>query len=177
MQVDDRRKVTWSRYNSVAYITGDGRGVIIRHLLRSSEDGKWTLSGPYLIPRVTIAHQGVQLSHVSWNQRTLDLAVVDVLGRISVFTIIAINRLAPTRLNISDQEDDLGAVVGMIWLNTESMVNGFFCPLICYLERLTLARCPGIVRPPRLKVYSIIACPSIKQWAPLRQRPNPLLSA
>lgn len=107
----------------MAYITGDGLGVIIRHLLRSQEDGKWTLSGPYLVPQVGVVHQGVQLCHVLWNQRTLDLAVVDVLGRISVFTIvIAINRLAITRPNISDQDDDLGAVVGMIWLNTESTV-------------------------------------------------------
>ncbi|KAI9783902.1 MAG: mediator complex subunit [Peltula sp. TS41687] len=117
------QKVTWSRYNSVACITRDGRGVIVRHLLRSPEDGRFTLGQPYPVPRLTNIHQGVQLSHLLWNQgRILELAVVDVLGRISISNIVAINRLAPSRLNISDQEDDLSAVVGMMWLNGESNV-------------------------------------------------------
>ena len=117
------RKVAWSRLGCVAFITGDGRGINVRSVVCGPKDGRWTLSQGYPTPQVSRVHGGLQLCHLSWNHSGTDLAIVDVLGRISVFTFMtALNRLGATRENISDQEDDLGAVVGLIWLNSGRMV-------------------------------------------------------
>ena len=95
----------------------------LRHLVCSPKDGQWKLSEEYNADAVTTVHSEHQIVHLSWNHTGNDLAVFDLYGQISVFTIlIALNRVTLMRRCISDPEDNLGAVVGHIWLNSDRMV-------------------------------------------------------
>lgn len=117
------RKITWSKLGCIAYITNDGRGVNLRHLVCNPKDGQWILGEEYNADAVSAVHSEHKIVHLSWNHTGNDLAVFDLYGQISVFTIvIALNRLTVLRRCISDPEDNLGALVGYMWLNTERMV-------------------------------------------------------
>lgn len=117
----------------MASITEDGQGVIIRSFLCNAEDGSWDLSRPRPLSHINLVHEGQQLIYLSWNPLGTELATVDALGRISIFTMaIAINRLNPTRPGTSDQEDDLGAIVYLTWLNPERQV----CSVLSYVQHL-----------------------------------------
>ena len=114
------RKITWSKLGCIAYVANDGRGVNLRLLLCSPKDGRWKLSEEYLAP---VVHSEHDIVHLSWNHTGNDLAIFDIYGQISVFTIvIALNHLTASRRSIADPEDNLGAIVGYMWLNTERMV-------------------------------------------------------
>lgn len=53
-----------------------------------------------------------------------ELAVVDICGRVSIlFMSTALNGFNVTRMPTVDQEDDLGGVVGMFWLNLDLHVD------------------------------------------------------
>ena len=55
-----------------------------------------------------------------------ELAVVDIYGRISVWCaqfMPVINRLALMRRCISDPEDNLSAVIGIMWLHNDRPVR------------------------------------------------------
>ncbi|KAI9885287.1 MAG: hypothetical protein M1823_002914 [Watsoniomyces obsoletus] len=116
------QKVAWSKLGCLAIISPDGRKVNVRNLQCSPDDGKWRLNRERLAFQANSAHEGHQLCHLAWNHSGAELAVVDVLGRIRIFQIVvAVNRLLASRPhdNLHHQEDDLGAVVGIVWLNTE----------------------------------------------------------
>ena len=87
------------------------------------KDGQWILGEEYNADAVSAVHSENKIVHLSWNHTGNDLAVFDLYGQISVFTIvIALNRLTVLRRCLSDPEDNLGALVGYMWLNTERMV-------------------------------------------------------
>ncbi|KAI9763955.1 MAG: mediator complex subunit [Geoglossum simile] len=116
------QKVAWSNLGCIAHVKRDGTGLVIRNLFCRPEDGKWTLGGEFPISQVSLNDDGQRIVHLSWNPSGADLAVVDVLGRLSIYTIfIAVNRVSLSRPGVVDQEDDLGAIVGMAWLNIERM--------------------------------------------------------
>ena len=95
----------------------------LRLLVCSSKDGGWKLGEEYDADAVSAVHSEHKIVHLSWNHTGNDLAVFDEYGQISVFTIItALNRLTLLRRFIVDPEDNLSAVVGYMWLNTERMV-------------------------------------------------------
>lgn len=122
-----RRKIAWSKLGCVAAIAADGRAVKVRILIRDHNNGTWTLSQESRIEQVTIAHGGQQLSHLSWSPSGVELAVVDTLGRISIFQMInAMNRYIQSRSTKSDHEDDLGVMIGMTWLTVERQVGAPF---------------------------------------------------
>lgn len=115
--------MAWSKLGCIAYITQGGQAVNIRNLLCSAEDGKWTLSGDCPLNPSSAVLEQLNLVHLSWNQTGSELAVVDMFGRISIFSIlIAMNRFATSRSCVLDQEDDLGAIVGLSWLNIDRPV-------------------------------------------------------
>ncbi|KAH0544055.1 hypothetical protein FGG08_001673 [Glutinoglossum americanum] len=116
------QKVAWSNLGCIAYVKRDGNAVVIRNLLCRPDDGRWTLGGEFPVSQVSPNDDGQQIVHLSWNPSGSELAVVDMLGRLSIFTIyITVNRLNQSRSSVVDQEDDLGAIVGMSWLNIERM--------------------------------------------------------
>lgn len=117
------RKLAWSRLGCIAYISQDGLRVHVRHLVCRPSDGKWVLSNDHPLNPVTEAHGGQTLTHLSWNETGSELAVVDVSGRVSVFSIsIALNSVAAHRQAIIDPADDGAQVVGMMWLNAQRSV-------------------------------------------------------
>ncbi len=88
-----------------------------------AEDGKWTLGRDYPLNQISSVHEQPNFVHLSWNQTGSELAVVDLFGRISIYSIlIATNRFAISRSCVVDQEDDLGAIVGLSWLNIDRPV-------------------------------------------------------
>lgn len=115
--------MSWSKLGCIAYIAQDGQDVHIRNLMCSAEDGKWSLGEDYALSQVFTSLGQQSIVHLSWNQPGSELAVVDVFGRISIFSIlIAMNRFAISRSWVVDQEDDMGAVVGLFWLNIDRPV-------------------------------------------------------
>lgn len=89
----------------------------------SPKDGRWHLSEEYNGDAVSIPHSEHEIVNLSWNHTGNDLAVFDICGQISVFTIVlALNRFMVLRRSVTDPEDHLGAVVGYMWLNLERMV-------------------------------------------------------
>ncbi len=115
--------MAWSKLGCIAYITHDGQGVDVRNLLCRAGDGKWAMSGDNPVDQVSSVHEQQHLVHLSWNHTGSELAVVDIFGRISIFSIlIAMNRFAISRSCVLDQEDDMGAIVGLSWLNIDRPV-------------------------------------------------------
>lgn len=73
---------------------------------------------------VTEAHNGNQLVHVSCNETGSELAVVDCLGRVSIYSIsMALNSITGLRQASFDSSDDSNQIVGMMWLNTTRSVS------------------------------------------------------
>ncbi|MCJ1266503.1 mediator complex subunit [Lobaria immixta] len=127
--VDDLRlsgccqKIAWSKFGCIAYITHDGRRVNLRHLLCDPQDGQWKLSETYLEEEVSTVHSDHQIVHLSWNPIGNDIAIVDVFGQISIFSVfILLNRIHVSRKCAIDPEDHLNAVVGLKWLNTDRVL-------------------------------------------------------
>lgn len=128
--------MAWSKLGCIAYITYGGQGVSIRNLLCRPEDGKWTLSGDYPLNQFSSVHEQQTLVHLSWNQTGSELAVVDICGRISIFSIlIAMNRFAVSRSCVLDQEDDMGAIVGLSWLNLDRPVASLSYLKVCNTDQ------------------------------------------
>lgn len=126
------RRIAWSNNGCIAYISRDGFDVNLRHLHCSPKDGQWKLSEEYREIAVSRVHNRHKIIHLSWNHAGRDpphvdiceLAIVDVFGQISIFTVQApiTSRLNVSRRCASDPEDHLGAVVGLSWLNIDQKV-------------------------------------------------------
>lgn len=114
------RKIAWSKLGCIAIINAEGTGVETRHLACNPVNGAWELSAAYNIGGVARIHDGVRLQHVTWSSQGADLAVVDVLGRVSFYTVyVAINALSLVTVCSIDQDDDLSALAGFWWLPPE----------------------------------------------------------
>lgn len=117
------RKIAWSKLGCISYVGKDGHAVNLRHLVCNSQDGQWKLSEENLADEVSAVQSEHQIVHLCWNHTGNDLAIINIYGQISIFTIIiALNRLTVSRRHLIDPEDHLGAVVGYMWLNTEREV-------------------------------------------------------
>ncbi|KAI5788163.1 mediator complex, subunit Med16 [Pyronema domesticum] len=115
------QRVAWSKLGCIALIDAAGTGVETRHLACNPEDGKWLLSDAYRINGVAKHHDEQKLQHLEWSSHGADLAVVDVLGNVSFFTVhVAINTLTfMTILKQPDNDDDSNALAGFWWLPAE----------------------------------------------------------
>ena len=118
------RRVDWSKSGAIAYISSDGYSVILQHLLCDPQDGQWKLSQQYVIDDAfTIQHQ-VDLVHVSWDHGGNVLAIIDAQGRMSIYAaFFTLNRMTIIRRCALDPEDDLGAVIGLMWLHADRPVG------------------------------------------------------
>jgi len=100
--------------------------VILQYLLCDSLNGQWKLSKEYLIEDLPDPQHGRELVHLSWDPTGVELAVIDVFGRISIFGVyITVNRMSLLRRCLVDPEDSLAGVVGMMWLNVDKPVRPF----------------------------------------------------
>lgn len=118
------RKLSWSKIGCISYISSDARKVILQHLLRDPINGRWELSKENVVDDISRWHGQIDLVHLSWSHTGNELAIVDRLGRTSIFGVyVAINRINVSRRCTVDPEDDLGAVVGLMWLHAEKIVR------------------------------------------------------
>ena len=117
------RKVAWSKVGCIAYITQDGRDVHLSHLRCNPKTGQWEHTGDELLDYISNIYRGRELIHLSWNPSGVELAVVDVFGRLCLFSIVVgLNRIGIIRPCIGEPEDSLNAVVGLMWLNVDRTV-------------------------------------------------------
>ena len=69
-------------------------------------------------------YRGRELTHLSWNSSGLELLVADIYGRLSIYSsLVSINRIAAAKVWMTDPEDNLNTLVGMMWLNIERAVR------------------------------------------------------
>jgi hypothetical protein len=111
----------------IAYITSDSKEVRLAYLKFERKTGTWDLkfymdeSFPGGISKI---YKGRQIQTLSWNPGGLELLVIDIHGRLSLYsTYIAINRMPPAKSWPPDGENSMGAVVGSIWLNPKKSVR------------------------------------------------------
>ncbi|KAF7719404.1 Uncharacterized protein PECH_004899 [Penicillium ucsense] len=121
-----RQRIAWSRLGAIAYISADGLRVCVRNLQSSPSDGTWGLSDEFPLAPVTEAHSGNQLLHLSWSDAGSELAVVDSMGRVSIYSIfMALNNITGLRQATYDSGDDSNQIVGLMWLNPGRQVHAF----------------------------------------------------
>ena len=88
------------------------------------KDGRWILTEGYPVHYVVRAHGGQQIAHISWNVMGTELAIIDTLGRVSFSAVyMSVNVLQCYHAHFTDQEDDLGGLVGFWWMNTDKQVG------------------------------------------------------
>ncbi|KAF2743145.1 hypothetical protein M011DRAFT_411182 [Sporormia fimetaria CBS 119925] len=110
------QRIAWSKSGCVAYISPDGYGVYLKVFSRNSSNSKWDLAKDTQL-EIPLQHNDFPYVHLSWSHLGNDLAVVDAAGRVLVFSCQGVmNRMALTRVNMSQTEAELDAVVGMNWL-------------------------------------------------------------
>ncbi|KAL9587304.1 MAG: hypothetical protein Q9212_000351 [Teloschistes hypoglaucus] len=69
---------------------------------------------------VSTIHAAHALKHLSWNHSGTELAVTDIFGSLSIFSVsVAINRCTVTKRCALDAEDNLNAIVGLAWLHQD----------------------------------------------------------
>ena len=111
-------KLNWSSTGSFAQIKEDGRKIVFRVLMRNPQTGEWPLTPESKHP--IIAGDGATWEHIQFSNLGTDLAAVDSLGRVFVYTLIGpLGRmpLAPRNIHTSDTpSSDSDAVVGLHWL-------------------------------------------------------------
>jgi mediator of RNA polymerase II transcription subunit 16 len=121
------RKIVWSKFGSLAYITADGKGIGILNLCLRPKDGTWVqnLQIDSLLPdHISKIFKGRKLCHIIWSHTGHELLVVDVFGRLAIFTVfITINRLAASKTWTAEPEDNLNALVGVTWLIAKRLVR------------------------------------------------------
>lgn len=118
--------MVWSNNGCIAYISADDRYVVLRHLFCDHQDGLWVMSKENVLEDAFKSHNGNPLVHLSWSHSGNDLAVIDVYGRISIYSVMLmppINRLSTTRRCVVDPEDNLSSVVGVMWLHNDKIVR------------------------------------------------------
>ena len=110
----------------MAYITEDLKQIRLASLRCRRQDAKWDVndySDPLLKSNIINAYKNSELVHLSWSPSGSELLVSDVHGRIAICTVVvAINRLFVAK-TIGDQDDNLNALVGMIWLPAKRPVS------------------------------------------------------
>lgn len=96
----------------------------LRNLYCNPATGFWTLSDGEEAKVIALSHNGYPLKHLSWSHSGTELAVTDILGNISVFSLLlAINRCTASRRCILGAEDNLSVIVGLAWLNQDRSVS------------------------------------------------------
>ena len=108
--------VAWSRQGHVTSISEDGKSVVFQCLMLDPIKRSWQLS-PKHVEKVG----NETLVSVCWSPMASDLAVVDVLGRLSILRPqkTAMNRYSLVWQGVADGSNDLTQAIGMHWLGQE----------------------------------------------------------
>ncbi|KAG9768903.1 Mediator of RNA polymerase II transcription subunit 16 [Exophiala dermatitidis] len=109
-------RVAWSRLGHLASISEDGCTVYLECLLYEHDAKTWRLNERHAL--TTIFEDAVSLA---WSSTGAELAVVDIKGRVWVYTAshVAINRLVLSRRGDLDEPGESSQPIGMTWLNQD----------------------------------------------------------
>ncbi|KAL8781895.1 MAG: hypothetical protein Q9194_000088 [Teloschistes cf. exilis] len=114
------QRIAWSNQGCIASIAENGCHVILRNLNCDPLTGLWRLSQGEDAKVVSTIHAAHALKHLSWNHSGTELAVTDIFGSLSIFSVsVAINRCTVTKRCAVDAEDNLNAIVGLAWLHQD----------------------------------------------------------
>ncbi|KAL9044109.1 MAG: hypothetical protein Q9214_002729 [Letrouitia sp. 1 TL-2023] len=114
------QKLAWSSAGFIAYITQDRLRVTFQSLYCDPTDAQWKLTEGHETKLIPTMHNGQSLKDLCWNTAGIELAVSDVCGRINFYSVVnASNRCNVVRLNVPSSEDNLSAIVGRMWLNSD----------------------------------------------------------
>jgi mediator of RNA polymerase II transcription subunit 16 len=121
------RRIAWSRLGGIAYISLDNSEVRFRCLRFHSTTAKWELSKDYTIVQRPVTDENYAFAHLEWSQTGTDLAIADIVGRISVYTFstTAVNHSTAAPIAAVDRQNELDRAVGMFWLNPDRQAG---CP-------------------------------------------------
>jgi mediator of RNA polymerase II transcription subunit 16 len=111
-------KLAWSNTGSIAHISEDGSQVGFRVMRRDRKSGQWGIGSESKYP--IKAPEGRKLVHIQFSGIGIDLAVVDDLGEVHMFTLTGgLGRMVPADGSHPDSiaRNELHAVVGMHWLS------------------------------------------------------------
>lgn len=110
------RKIAWSKNGTVASITQEGYGVLLKIHSRNPTTGKWEL-GKETSLDIPSGHDEFPFVHLSWSHLGNDLAVMNSAGHVMIFSCaMLLDRMTLTRTNQAQSEADMDPVVGMHWL-------------------------------------------------------------
>ena len=114
-----RQRISWSKLGCVASISPDSASVSIRCLRLKKQTATWDLSSAYKLELPAHGATPYTWTHLCWSSRGLDLAVFDLMGRVSIFqmsTASVINRFQDLNFPNPQHCDELGQAVGTHWL-------------------------------------------------------------
>ena len=115
------QRIAWSRQGCIAVLSTDSMHVFMHCLRFDRVSGLWSISEASIINADTFAEPAV---HIQWSPSGVDLSVVDIFGRVSVFTVaLAANRMNLARASTLDLAQDTHQVVGLFWLNQDREVS------------------------------------------------------
>lgn len=111
-------KLAWSNTGSIARIKDHGRKIVFHTLRRDSHSGSWSLTRDS--KEVLAPSAGARWEHIQFSNLGIDLAAVDTLGRVTIYTLTgALGKMQVAPHSIVQSElprSDSDAVVGLHWL-------------------------------------------------------------
>lgn len=112
------RKLAWSNSGSIARISSDGHNISFRAFLRDIKIGKWSLGEENQHP--LHAPDGSTFVHLHFNHVGQDLAVVDDLGIVHLYSMSGGNgRMHRAAVDLGTDQARrslLDAAIGLHWL-------------------------------------------------------------
>jgi mediator of RNA polymerase II transcription subunit 16 len=113
------QRIAWSRSGTIAVIGPDSRTINLYVLIRNPKDGSWRRSKPasVALPLDDSLQDPQPLVHLCWAHMGHELAAIDTLGRIFIYSVgSSAGQLTLSRNPASDPSQDRAGVVGMCWL-------------------------------------------------------------
>lgn len=110
------RKLSWSKNGCIARISADGYTIKLTPFARDAETGKWDLQKDVDL-KVPQGRDEFPFVHLSWSHLGNDLAVMDAVGRVMIFSCnMCLDRMTHIRTEVAQPEAEVDGVVGMHWL-------------------------------------------------------------
>lgn len=123
------RLISWSKIGLIAYAPPispaalRGGSTVYTRYIQCVDGESWDLSPPQILYDASKMHEDNSVTHLSWSCLGMELAVVDVQGRLSIFAHSGLmNQITCVYQSEIDRDSDLNAIVGFKWLNMNKPV-------------------------------------------------------
>ncbi|KAK7208387.1 mediator complex, subunit Med16 [Myxozyma melibiosi] len=119
--------IAWSKVGLIVYVPAnqppDSPTKAFSTYLHCVDGQHWSLAPPVAIDDIAIVHEGAAISHLSWCFMGVDLACIDVRGRLSIFVHSSIlNHLTCVYQSPPVPDHPGNAVVGFKWCNINKLI-------------------------------------------------------